>query len=102
MYIIYVLTKKKIILKDLESVTGLVSFCSKAIPSARAFIRRFYYLIASVNNKKPHYFVRINKEAKKDVQVWLDFLEHFNGIYFTPVVVGLLWSYILIALEIPS
>lgn len=84
MYIIYVLTKKKIILKDLESVTGLVSFCSKAIPSARAFIRRFYYLIASVNNKKPHYFVGINKEAKKDVQVWLDFLEHFNGIYFIP------------------
>jgi len=79
-----VLTKKKITLKDLESVTGLMSFCSKAIPSARAFIRRFYDLIASVNNKKPHYFVRINKEVKKDVQVWLDFLEHFNGICFIP------------------
>jgi hypothetical protein len=81
-----VLTKKKITLKNLESVTGLMLFCSKAIPSARAFIRRFYDLIASVNNKKPHYFVRISisKEVKKDVQVWLDFLEHFNGNCFIP------------------
>lgn len=77
-----VLTKKKITLNNLESVTGLMLFCSKAIPSARAFIRRFYDLIALVNNKKPHFFVRINKEVKKDVQVWLNFLEHFNGNCF--------------------
>jgi hypothetical protein len=79
-----VLTKKKITLKNLESVTGLMLLCSKAIPSARAFIRRFYDLIASVNNKKPHYFVRISKEVKQDVQVWLDFLGHFNGNCFIP------------------
>ena len=79
-----VLTKKKITLKHLESVTGLMLFCSKAIPPASAFIRRFYDLIASVNNKKPHFFVRINKEVKKDVQVWLDFLERFNGNCFIP------------------
>ena len=63
-----VLTKKKITLKNLESVTGLMLFCSKAIPSARAFIRRLYDLIASVNNKKPHFFVRINKEVNKYFQ----------------------------------
>ena len=43
-----ILSKKKITLKELESVTGLMAFCSRAIPSARAFLRRFYDLIASV------------------------------------------------------
>jgi len=39
------LLRNKISLKELESVTGLMSFCAKAIPSSRAFIRRFFDLI---------------------------------------------------------
>ena len=35
------LYKKKVSLKDLESLTGLMAYCSRAIPSSRAFIRRF-------------------------------------------------------------
>jgi hypothetical protein len=100
-----VLTKKKITLSNLESVTGLMLFCSKAIPSARAFIRRFYDLIASVNNIKPHYFVRINKEVRKDVQVWLDVWSISMVIVSSLIIVDLLiilWSYTLIVLEIPS
>jgi hypothetical protein len=80
-------------------------FCSKAIPSARAFIRRFYDLIASVNNIKPHYFVRINKEVRKDVQVWLDVWSISMVIVSSLIIVDLLiilWSYTLIVLEIPS
>ena len=46
------LYKKKVSFKDLESLTGLMAYCSRAIPSSRAFIRRFYDLIAAVNNKK--------------------------------------------------
>ena len=46
------LYKKKVSLKDLESLTGLMVYCSRAIPSSRAFIHRFYDLIAAVNNKK--------------------------------------------------
>lgn len=79
-----VLLRNKVTLKELESVTGLMAFCSRAIPSARAFIRRFYDLIASINNKKPYHFIRITKEVKEDVTVWLRFLENFNGDYFIP------------------
>ena len=61
------LYKKKVSLKDLESLTGLMAYYSRAIPSSRAFIRRFYDLIAAVNIKKPHYMVRINQEVKADV-----------------------------------
>ena len=60
-----VLTKKKITLSNLESVTGLMLFCSKAIPSARAFIRRLYDLIASVNNKKNSFFCPYKQRSKK-------------------------------------
>ncbi|CAC5400947.1 unnamed protein product [Mytilus coruscus] len=76
------LHKKKIMLRELESITGLMSFCSRAIPSSRAFIRRFYDLIASVKCKKHHYKVRINKEVKADAMLWLQFLDTFNGQCF--------------------
>ncbi|VDH97584.1 Hypothetical predicted protein [Mytilus galloprovincialis] len=62
-----VLSKKKMALKELESITGLMAFCSRAIISARAFIRRFYDLIASVKNGKPYYTVRLNSEVKADM-----------------------------------
>jgi hypothetical protein len=78
------LYKKKVSLKDLESLTGLMAYCSRAILSSRAFIRRFYDLIAAVNNKKPHYIVCINKEVKADVQMWLQFLIEFNGQCYIP------------------
>ncbi|VDI23898.1 Hypothetical predicted protein [Mytilus galloprovincialis] len=79
-----VLSKKKMALKELESITGLMAFCSRAIISARAFIRRFYDLIASVKNGKPYYTVRLNSEVKADARVWLNFLDQFNGQCYFP------------------
>lgn len=70
---------KKVTLRDLESVIGLMSFWARAITSSRALIRHFYDLIATVNNKKPYLFARLNSEVKEDVKAWLNFLEHFNG-----------------------
>ena len=73
------LNKRKMLVRDLESVTGLMSYCSRAIPSSRAFIRRFYDLLSSIKNRKPLYKVRINNEVKADVTMWLQFLHSFNG-----------------------
>lgn len=78
------LTKNRVTIRDLEAITGLMSFCSRAIPSSRAFIRRFYDLIATVKNKKPHYYVKVSSEVKDDAMVWLRFLELFNGEVFIP------------------
>ena len=55
------LEEKKVKLRELESITGLMAFCSRAIPSARAFTRRFYVLIASVKYKKTYYYIRITQ-----------------------------------------
>lgn len=80
----YLLTRKKIFLKEFESLVGLLSFCSRAIPSSRAFIRRFYDLIASVGRKKPYYMLRVNWEVKADALLWLEFLDKFNGQCYFP------------------
>ena len=82
--IFYLLGRQKIQLRELESVVGLMAFCARAIPSARAFLRRFYDLIASVKIKKPYYYIRVNKEVKADARVWLTFLCKFNGECYLP------------------
>ena len=69
--------KKKTTLKELQEVTGLMSFCSKAIPSARAFIRRFYDSMTNI--KETYHRIRVSNEMKEDIKVWLTFLHCFNG-----------------------
>jgi hypothetical protein len=69
---------------ELESIVGLMALCARAIPSARAFIRRFYDLISQVRVKKSYYYVRINQEIKSDAEVWLEISKNFNGeCYFS-------------------
>jgi hypothetical protein len=36
-----ILNSNKIKVKDFESIIGLMAFCARAIPSGRAFLRRF-------------------------------------------------------------
>lgn len=80
----YITARQKIKLKELESIIGIMAFCARAIPSARAFLRRFYDLIAVVKVKKPFYYIRITAATKEDAKVWLDFLENFNGECYIP------------------
>lgn len=58
------LTWKKETIRTLESVIGLMAFCARAIPSARAFFRRFYDLLSSVTVRKPLYKIRITEESQ--------------------------------------
>lgn len=58
------LTWKKETIRTLESVVGLMAFCARAIPSARAFLRRFYDLLSSVTVRKPLYKIRITEESQ--------------------------------------
>lgn len=81
--------KRKIKFKDLESLVGLLAFCSRAVPSSRAFLRRFYDVIASFKVKKPFFSIRITSEIREDVLVWLEFLKSFNGDSY---IIGLTWT----------
>lgn len=71
------LTRKKCTLKEMQSLVGLLNFCSRAIPTARAFNRRFYDAMAGLS--KPSHHLRITSAIKLDLSLWLMFIEKFNG-----------------------
>ncbi|XP_053402664.1 uncharacterized protein LOC128557986 [Mercenaria mercenaria] len=77
-----VLQKKKVTLKEFQSLVGKLSFFSQAIRSSRAFLRRCYDVMTGV--KKPHYRLRMSVSVKLDLSMWLTFLEKFNGITYIP------------------
>jgi hypothetical protein len=69
--------KKKITLRDLQSLIGCLNHCCYVIPTGRAFLRRLIELTIGV--KQPHHHIRFNKEVKADLNTWDIFLETFNG-----------------------
>ena len=72
-----ILLSNKLKVASLLSLQGLLSFSCAVIRPGRAFIRRLYSLTAGL---LPHYYVRLDKEHKSDLHMWLQFLESYNGI----------------------
>jgi len=54
-----------------------MSFCAMAILAARAFIRRLYDAMSGV--MKPHHLVKMTRGTREDLNLWLSFLNDFNG-----------------------
>ena len=73
----FILKSKKVTLKALQSLVGLLNFCARAIPAMRAFNRRFCDAMCGV--VKPEHFIRVSVSMKEDIHMWLTFLELFNG-----------------------
>lgn len=73
----YVLGSKKVTKKELESLVGSLAFVVKALPAGRAFCRRIYGALQGI--ARPFHFIRVSNEIKLDLQMWVVFLENFNG-----------------------
>ena len=74
------LCRKKITLREPQSLIGLLNFtCSVIVPS-QTFLRRLINLTVGV--KRPRYFIRLNWETKSDLKLSLTFLESYNGKSF--------------------
>ena len=71
------LLKKKVTLKELQSVLGLLNFACYVVSPGRAFMRRLTDLPLGLS--KPHHHRRLNSEAKAHIQAWISFLQTFNG-----------------------
>ncbi len=71
------LTKKSITLRQLQSITGLLAFFTRALPGGRTFIRRLYNLTIGVQD--PSHHIRLKAPARADLKMWQVFLKHFNG-----------------------
>ena len=73
-------SKQKVTLKELQSLIGVLNFaCSVVIPG-RAFLRWLIDLTMGVH--KPHHHIRLTRETKLDLGVWLEFILYFNGRSF--------------------
>jgi len=74
------LRRKKVSLKEIQSLTGLLNFACSVVKPGRAFLRRLIDL--SIGLRSVHHFIRITREVKQDLQLWLSFLSQFNGKSF--------------------
>ena len=90
----HLLSRSRCTLKDMQSLIGLLNFACAVIIPGRAFLRRLIDLTIGI--RYSFYSIRINKEQREDLSVWLEFLETYNGkrlyheeMFFTPQVVHL-------------
>lgn len=73
-------SRRKVTLKELQSLIGLLNFTCSVVLPGRAFLRRLIDL--TIGLQRPHHHIRLNKDAKADLQVWMRFLVGFNGRAF--------------------
>ena len=74
------LRRKKVSLKEVQSLSDLINLACSVIQPGRAFLRRLIDLTVGI--RSPHHLIRLNKEVKDDLKVWLSFLTEFNGRSF--------------------
>lgn len=74
------LSRKKVCLKEIQSLVGLLNFACSVVCPGRAFLRRLIDLTLGIRH--PYYKVRITKAVKADLNVWRSFLADFNGRSF--------------------
>lgn len=67
----------KATLRQLQAILGLLNFACEVIIPGRPFLRRLIDLTIGV--KAPHFRIRLTKEVKEDLRLWLAFLEGHNG-----------------------
>ena len=72
-----VLSKEKVTLKKMQSLTG-VNFACPAVISGRPFCRRLINSICGLT--KPFHHLRITAGVRKDLLMWLQFFQEFNGV----------------------
>ena len=70
--------RKKATLLALQSLIGTLNFACRVVVPGRAFLRRLIDLTRGVWGKS--HFIRLNREARKDLAAWKLFLDSFNGV----------------------
>ena len=73
------LLSSKITQQQLQSLVGKLSFAAAVVP-ARPFLRRLIEKIYTV--KRSYQKITISANMKADLQTWLHFLSHYNGVTF--------------------
>lgn len=69
--------RRKIKLRELQSVIGLLNFACLVVSPGRTFLRRMIDLTKNITN--PSHYIRLGKEARADLSAWKLFIDSFNG-----------------------
>lgn len=69
--------RRKVTLRELQSLLGLLNFACSVIVPGRAFLRRLFDLTAG--HTCPHFRITLNSEARADLRAWYDFILNYNG-----------------------
>ena len=73
----WVLAKKTVTVKSLQSLSGYLNFLNKTIVPGRAFTRRMYAPYNNLN-MKPYHHIRLSQEFRDDCRMWQYFLDNFE------------------------
>nr|XP_034994623.1 uncharacterized protein LOC118096659 [Zootoca vivipara] len=76
--ILQLIPLKKVTLKQIQSLLGHLNFACRVVSPGRPFCRRLARL--TVGLKRPYHRARLPKGVKADLENWLTFLDHFNGV----------------------
>ena len=70
--------RKKVSLREVQSLIGTLNFACQVVVPGRTFLRRLIDLIKGVSN--PNHSIRLNAAARLDLSAWKLFLDQYNGI----------------------
>lgn len=79
----HVLEAKKVTVHYMQKLTGLLNFFCRAIYPGRAFTRRMYAKFSNTPLRKYHH-IRVDRELRKDCNMWKKFLLDQDGNYCRP------------------
>lgn len=74
--------KRRVTLKELQSLLGFLNFACKVVRPGRPFLRRLINLTKGVPFS--HYHVYLSTQSRADLDAWSRFLTSFNGISIFP------------------
>ena len=72
------LHRKSATLKELQSLIGTLQFACRVVGPGRAFLQRIISLTKGITNSRWH--IKLNGEFREDISMWLNFLNHWNGV----------------------
>jgi len=75
--LIYFKTRKKVTLRELQLLIGLLNFACTVVKPGRAFLRRLIDLTLGL--KHPNHRRWLTKESRADLNSWSVFVDNFNG-----------------------
>ena len=74
------LRRRKVTLREIQSLTGSLNFACSVVVPGRPFLRRL--IDRTLGIRSPHFLIRVTREVKEDLKVWQQFLASFNDRSF--------------------